>query len=114
MSSAGRSFLPPAPRTLRVCYGSPDSVRSLTGCPDLIGEFSTALFTAAALAQEAPHDCEPWFWLNWVRFQSFDAVSGEDMGGAGGGGACPCDYSADCPLDMFDAWDETPKGEASE
>jgi len=83
-----------------LCYGSPTSVRTITGNEDILCEVETALFTAAAIEMEAPHDCDPFFWLNWVQLRSFDAETGDPMGAAGGGGSCPCADVLDCPLEV--------------
>lgn len=96
----GREFGARESRTLQVCYGSPASVRAVTGDDGLLRELETALFTAAALAQEEPHDCTPFFWLEWVSLRSFDTSTGEDLGYSGGGGVCPCAEASACPLEM--------------
>jgi len=96
--SSGRVFVAPPCRSLSVCYGSPESIRTLTGDAALLAEVDTALFTAAALEMEAPHDCTPHFWLNWVCMRSMDADTGENAGFAGGGEVCPCADVLDCPL----------------
>lgn len=97
-SGVGRVFVPRSLRTLEVCYGSPASVRTLTGSEDMVQEVETALFTAGAIAQEAPHDCVPFFWLDWVSMRAYETESGKESGVAGGGGVCPCADVLDCPL----------------
>jgi len=86
---------------LMLCYGSPESVRTIEGDSVLIDEIQTAFFTASALDREAPHDCEPAVWLTWSIMRTFDGD--EPLGIAGGSGDCPCEGLMRCPLGESDA-----------
>lgn len=86
---------------LVVCYGPEGDVVTVAGNENLVQEFHTALFTSAALSQEAPHDCDHHTWCEWVEAV---VVDDEGVNLASGGGGCPCQGGSDlpCPQSLDD------------